>query len=334
MIAALCLISPAAADSEGTSIVNLSAFDVSVQSDSVIGNAYTLNGEQKSSAVAGEGGSATVVVTASIPAGRELKITHKGTAEFTQTGNTLTVKKIKSNIQINLSAVTPSPSPSPSGGGSVWVQPQDILAVITTDVTSLYSGVPFFAATAGNLAEIQSVYPLYADELAEKFAAAEAAGYKLVNSRGAPALAVLEHPDEKVIKETFCKVYEVTPVYPGAKIEKVEIPVPMTDITATGLTYQDVSIYHGVDLPGVANPGVVDLWIPLEILNITFDEKNYYFTAATDGASPFGVLIKHFEPEGTEPGPLPTPVPKTAVPVAGLLAGLGAAGVLLGLKRK
>ncbi|MDO5847661.1 MAG: hypothetical protein Q4Q20_05140 [Methanocorpusculum sp.] len=76
--------------------------------------------------------------------------------------------------------------------------------------------------------------------------------------------------------------------------------------------------------------------MPLEILSISFDEKNYYFTAATDGASLFGVLIKHFEPEGsgTDPSSLPTPVPKTTAPLAGLLAGLGAAGVLLGLKRK
>ena len=214
------------------------------------------------------------------------------------------------------------------------LQPQDRQTVTTTDVTSHYSGQPFFAATAGNLAELQSTDPLYTDELAVKFAAAEAAGYKLVNSRGAPALAVLEHPDEKVIKELFCKVYEVTPVYPGVKIEKVEIAVPIAEIAAAGLTYEDVNIYHGVDLPGVTNPGAVDLWIPLEILNITFDEKNYYFTAATDGASPFGVLIKHFKPAGHGGGELPTPAPKTAVPLAGILAGLGAAGVLPGLKRK
>ena len=326
--------------------VTLTLYGVTINADSTVAGAgYTVKTtrdptpvsvyEQTYTAAVGPNGEVLINVNR-LPSGYTLKVT-SADAIFKQEGLSVLVQEVTKNVSISLSAVKSSPSPSPSGGGaSIWEQLQDTRAVITTDVTRLYSGIPFFAATAVNLAEIQNVYPVYAAELAEKFAAAEAAGYKLVNSRGAPALAVLEHPDEKIIKEQFCKVYEVTPVYAGAKITQVEIPVPMTDITASGLTYQDVNIYHGVDLPGVtgAGSGAADLWIPLEILNITFDEKNYYFTAATDGASPFGVLIKHFEPEGTEPGTLPTPVPKTAVPLAGLLAGLGAAGVLLGLKRK
>ncbi|HJJ58268.1 MAG TPA: hypothetical protein O0X84_02085 [Methanocorpusculum sp.] len=337
-VALLFICAPAAGASSGddqrVSELTLSLCKISVSTDSVIGNNYTIDGQQASSALVIKGGSAEIQV-GSLPSGYTLEASVTIGADIVRQGLTVTVSNVLSeNVTVTLKAVKPSPSPSPSGGGSIWVQLQDAPAVITTDVTRLYSGVPFFAATAGNLREIQSVYPVYADELAEKFAAAEAAGYKLVNSRGAPALAVLEHPDEKVIKETFCKVYEVTPVYAGAKIEKVEITVPMTDITASGLPYQDVNIYHGVDLPGVtgAGSGAVDLWIPLEILSISFDEKNYYFTAATDGASPFGVLLKKLD--APEVQPIPSQTGKTPVPFAGVLAGLGAAAAVLCLRRK
>ena len=220
------------------------------------------------------------------------------------------------------------PSGGGSGGASIWVQPTTPPQpqIIVDEMTSRYTGVTFIGTTAANLSAIEQTDKVYAAEIESRLAAAKEAGLPLVNSRGAPAIVVLKGEKPEVETEHFTRVYDIEPAAAGEKLTEVEIPVPMADIASSGLTYEDVNIYHCIE--------EIELWVPLEIVKITFDAENYYFTAKTEGASPFGVLIKHFEPAGPGVGEIPTPVPKTAAPLAGLLAGLGAAGVLLGLKRK
>ena len=97
------------------------------------------------------------------------------------------------------------------------------------------------------------------------------------------------------------------------------ITVPKTDVAASGLTIHDVTIYHYL--------ADYSLWVPLETLKIMQDSVNYYYTAATDGASPFGVLIMWFGTEGDESAATP------GFGVLMVLVGFGAAGVLV-LRRR
>jgi len=75
-------------------------------------------------------------------------------------------------------------------------------------------------------------------------------------------------------------------------------------------------------------------WQPLETLSVSQDENNYYYTAATDGTSPFGVLVKKIGGDDTTaPTTQPTQTQKSPSPFVGLAAGLGAALVIARMRK-
>jgi len=126
-----------------------------------------------------------------------------------------------------------------------------------------------------------------------------------------------------VEKVTFSRVYEISPANAGEKLTKVTVKVPKSDITSKGLTSDDVTVYHFLES--------YNIWVPLETLSVSSDADNYYYTAATDGTSPFGVLVKKIGSDATVPTTQPTQ--KSPAPFFGLAAGLGAAALLMRMRR-
>ncbi|HJJ36536.1 MAG TPA: PGF-pre-PGF domain-containing protein, partial [Methanocorpusculum sp.] len=127
---------------------------------------------------------------------------------------------------------------------------------------------------------------------------------------------------------TFSKVYDITSTDPNVKLTQVTVTVPKADVAASGLTTDDVTIYH--------NMVTYDIWVPLDTLQITEDAVNYYYTAATDGTSPFGVLIKRFDDSPAVPTTKPTtrPTQSSPAPILGLIAGLAVAATVVYRLRK
>ncbi|HJJ48735.1 MAG TPA: InlB B-repeat-containing protein [Methanocorpusculum sp.] len=149
---------------------------------------------------------------------------------------------------------------------------------------------------------------------------------------------------------------------PTEKVRTIGFKIQLSTLRNEGFTVNDVILYHG-DEKG-------EVWIPLDTYLEKSDNVYAYYHSETNGASPFAVVFmedKSIVTEETQtlsydqamidaqnpavvstpgssqvpvsaPTTLPTAaaIPSTPVPVAGLLAGLGAAGLLagFGLKRR
>lgn len=175
--------------------------------------------------------------------------------------------------------------------------------VTVSDVSSSYSNVLFRAATE---TEMETGI------ISSGVSAALAAGVQITNDKGYPVLITTANAVNQV---QFAKVFEIVPAE-GAEIGEMEISfsVPLADISAKGLTTDDVVLYHGLEEYGI--------WVPLNTMLVGTDDTEAYYIAITDGASPFGVLIAKAPESASEPA---TQTPASPMPFAGILAGLGAA---------
>ncbi|HJJ57869.1 MAG TPA: PGF-pre-PGF domain-containing protein [Methanocorpusculum sp.] len=324
VLAAVFLILPAAAASREVTVTS-TAYSVSVTSDQIIGTGYTIDGQSGvSEAVVGKDGTAVIAVTAPVPLGYLLEVTHTGTAVFTRNGSTVTVSEIESDVTVSVKYVRKS---TPSGGGGGYVAPPvQPKGPVVSDVTKQYSGMEFAAVSLADIASVRTVDAETAAELEKKLVAAEKAGIRLVNSRGAPAVVQTDSVLSELDTVAFSLVYDIKPANPKEKLTEVTVTVPKAYVTASGLTTDDVTIYHYLAGYG--------LWIPLDTLKIMQDALNYYYTAETDGASPFGVLIKQFAAEQTLSDIPVEPVTTPGFGVLAVMAGLGAVGVFFRARRK
>ena len=121
LAALLLLTAPAVADSiSQNSEVTLTACEVAVVKDSSAQDViFTINGESgKTSAVVAKGSAVTISVS-SIPSGKNLIVSHEGTAVLTSSGLTITV----SNVQSELVTVTMKLESAGTGGGGGSITP-------------------------------------------------------------------------------------------------------------------------------------------------------------------------------------------------------------------
>ncbi|MCQ2356421.1 MAG: InlB B-repeat-containing protein, partial [Methanocorpusculum sp.] len=213
----------------------------------------------------------------------------------------------------------PRPKKSTSQGSSTWIQtpaPSPGDNTVATDVTYQYTGQKFIPVSAANLEQISAADPA---------AAAAADGIPLTNSKGAKAIVNTAESVPGTQTETFSQVIEVTSA-DGSKVTSVPFKVRLSDLAAKSLTTDDVTLYHYLEVYG--------LWIPLETGLVSTDDVYAYYEAATDGASPFGVLLKKLDAPEVKPVTPSGPSAKTPAPFVGVLAGLGAAVAVFGLRRK
>ena len=219
----------------------------------------------------------------------------------------------------------PSSHSTPSGS-SVWIQepvPAADEKITSTDVTAVYAGIVFIPATTVELRQIEAVNPAYAELISASLEAAENDGISLTNSKGAKVIIIAPDEIPGIQKETFAQIIDVASA-DGSKVTSVPFMVRLSDLAAKNLTTDDVTLYHYLEEYG--------LWIPLETGLVSTDDVYAYYEAATDGASPFGVLLKKLD--APEVQPVPTQTGATPAPFMGVLAGLGAAAVVFGLRRK
>lgn len=281
----------------------------------------------------------TVTITASPASGyqfEKLIVTKSGTeTPVTTSGKTFVMPAFNVNVTAEFTIIpTPTPTSSYGGGGneqqqSVIIQNVQPDGQIVYDITSQYSGRTFMGIglSPEDIAAIRAVNPDYAAELESKFFRAEANGIRLTNNKGSPVIVTSDYRLPNLELLSFSRVYDISSANPGEILTQVTVTVPKAEITASGLTTDDVTIYHYLS--------AYDIWVPLDTLWTTEDTSNYYYTAATDGASPFGVLIKRFQ-KAIPTLPIRTPQPQTTTPspIIGLLAGLGTAALLFGLRKK
>ena len=217
-----------------------------------------------------------------------------------------------------------------SGGGSqgtsTWLPtipsvPAD--NIVATDVTNQYAGQKFIPVSAANLEQISAAAPSAAAWVEGVLETATAAGIPLTNSKGAKALVNTTESIAGLQTETFTQIIDVESA-DGSKVTSVPFKVRLSDLSAKNLTTDDVTLYHYLEEYG--------LWIPLETWLISTDSTYVYYEAATDGASPFGVLLKKLD--APEVQPVPTKAGKTPVPFAGVIAGLGAAAVVFAVRMR
>ncbi|MCQ2510392.1 MAG: PGF-pre-PGF domain-containing protein, partial [Lachnospiraceae bacterium] len=182
--------------------------------------------------------------------------------------------------------------------------------VTVTDVSPSYANTVFRTATE---TEMETGI------ISSGVSAALAAGVQITNDKGYPVLITTANAVNQV---QFAKVFEIVPAE-GAEIGEMEISfsVPLADISAKGLTTDDVVLYHGLEEYGI--------WVPLNTMLVGTDDTEAYYIAITDGASPFGVLIAKAPESASETA---AQTPASPMPFIGILAGLGAAvfaGVVL-----
>ena len=274
---------------------------------------------------------ATVTLTATPDTGYQLKAgsltyTPDGGSPTTISGNTFTMPA--ANVTVTAEFEIPVKKSSSSQGTSTWIStipsvPGD--NTVATDVTYQYTGQKFIPVSAANLEQISAADPAAAAAVELVLQTAAAAGIPLTNSKGAKAIVNTTESVPGTQTETFSQVIEVTSA-DGSKVTSVPFKVHLSDLTAKNLTTDDVTLYHYLEEYG--------LWIPLETGLVSTDDVYAYYEAATDGASPFGVLLKKLDAPEVKPIPTKTPAGKSPVPFAGVLAGLGAAAAVFAVRRK
>jgi len=231
---------------------------------------------------------------------------------------------------------TPTPAPHRESGQTVIQQQVPVQDVskdptpanqATADISAQYTSQIVVGTSTSDLATIKQLSAEAAAQIELSFSLAQEAGVPLTNSKGAKAIVVTDKSVPGVEKVTFSRVYEISPANEGEKLTKVTVKVPKSDITSKGLTSDDVTVYHFLES--------YNIWQPLEILSVSQDADNYYYTAATDGTSPFGVLVKKIESDTATPTtkPTQTQTQKSPAPFAGIVLGLGAALVLARLRK-
>ena len=89
-------------------------------------------------------------------------------------------------------------------------------------------------------------------------------------------------------------------------------------LKALGLSPDDVSLRHFEN----------GKWVKLNVTYVKMDDGTYYYTALTDSFSPFEVYFEKDSAVSALPSAQPTEAQSPA-PILGLLAGVGAAAVLL-----
>ena len=235
---------------------------------------------------------------------------------------------VTSNFTLYAKWTKNSSGSSTPQGSSTWIStipsvPGD--NTVATDVTYQYTGQKFIPVSAANLEQISAADPAAAAAVEMVLQTASAAGIPLTNSKGAKAIVNTAESVPGTQTETFSQVIEVTSA-DGSKVTSVPFKVRLSDLAAKSLTTDDVTLYHYLEVYG--------LWIPLETGLVSTDDVYAYYEAATDGASPFGVLLKKLDAPEVKPVTPSGPSAKTPAPFVGVLAGLGAAVAVFGLRRK
>ena len=318
LAALLLLVAPAVADSiSQNSEVTLTACEVAVVKDSSAQDViFTINGESgKTSAVVAKGSAVTISVS-SIPSGKNLIVSHEGTAVLTSSGLTITV----SNVQSELVTVTMKLESAGTGGGGGSITPP-------TPDTPVIPETPDTPGDEPGTSDDESHTSLVGDDGDAHFKDHEViirvtvpekyAGKKIEVIDGASVEAA-DHMD----------IYHQADIRLHFELEDgdkalVHFQIPASEFKAKGLTENDACLYHYDAATG---------WTKLPTWHVTSGEYLIY-ESETDDFSPFAIV---FEEDSAMSKDTEEPVTPAELPVylgialltLILLTGIGTAVIL------